>query len=102
MVGRYSDGYCGCTQSASRRFILSGNACVQWWETFMDFTFADLRDMPCAETIRKNAEKAIQTACQRHCRYCTHVVPGGMRDFAVCFANNVEKLIAKVELDMKF
>ncbi|KAI6149641.1 hypothetical protein BKA82DRAFT_920403 [Pisolithus tinctorius] len=103
MCGYNSNGnYCGCTRSASGRFTLNGHASVQWWETFMDSTFADLRDKPCAETIRKNVEKAIQIVHQRNCNSCSSTAPAGMREFATLFTSKVEELITKVELDMKF
>lgn len=68
----------------------------------MDSTFVDLRDKPCADTVRQNVEKAIQVVRQRGCRYCSPVVPGAMRDFGTLFINKVEELIAQVELDLKF
>ncbi|KAI6112933.1 hypothetical protein F5141DRAFT_747811 [Pisolithus sp. B1] len=103
MVGYDYDGdYCGCTRTASTRFSLPEGRSAQWWETFMDSTFVDLRDKPCAETVRQNVEKAIQIVRQRGCRYCSPVVPGAMRDFETLFINKAEELIAKVELDLKF
>ncbi|KAI6164502.1 hypothetical protein EDD17DRAFT_1884994 [Pisolithus thermaeus] len=61
MFGMYSGGgYCGCTQSTSGRLTLQGYASAQWWETFIDSAVLDLRDRPCAGTIQRNVEKAIQ------------------------------------------
>lgn len=103
MVGYdYNGDYCGCTRAASTRFSLAEGRSAQWWETFMDSTFVDLRDKPCADTVRQNVEKAIQVVRQRGCRYCSPVVPGAMRDFGTLFINKVEELIAQVELDLKF
>lgn len=82
--------------------MLNGYASVQWWETFMESTFVDLRDRPCAETIRQNVEKAIQTVRQGSCNSCSSIAPAGMREFATLFTNKVEELITKVKLDMKF
>ncbi|KAI6149634.1 hypothetical protein BKA82DRAFT_920659 [Pisolithus tinctorius] len=97
MCGFNSTGNCcGCTRSTSGRFMLNGHATVQWWETFMDSTFVDLRDNPCADTIRKNVEKAIQTARQRNCGYCSLAVSGGMQEFGTLFINKVEELISQV------
>ncbi|KAI6023345.1 hypothetical protein EDC04DRAFT_300466 [Pisolithus marmoratus] len=53
MVGMNPSGnYCGCTRSTSGRFNPFGFVSAQWWESFMDSTFVDLRDKPCAETVR--------------------------------------------------
>ncbi|KAI6101550.1 hypothetical protein EV401DRAFT_792944 [Pisolithus croceorrhizus] len=103
MFGMYSgSGYCGCTLSTSGRLTLQGHSSAQWWETFIDSTVLDLRDRPCAGTIQRNVEKAIQTVRQRNCRYCSSSAPGGLREFAALFTNRVEELIATVELDLKF
>ncbi|KAI6122615.1 hypothetical protein EDD16DRAFT_745002 [Pisolithus croceorrhizus] len=103
MVGYNPNGkYCECSRTASTRFSPFGYPSAHWWEVFMDSTFLDLRDKPCAETVRQNVEKAIQTVRQDGCRYCTPVVPGAMRDFETLFINKVEELIAQVELDLKF
>ncbi|KAI6101549.1 hypothetical protein EV401DRAFT_1894107, partial [Pisolithus croceorrhizus] len=69
---------------------------AQWWEAFMDATFLDLRDKPCAETIRQNVEKTIQTVRQCNCGHCSASAPGGMRDFGVLFVRKVEELISVV------
>ncbi|KAI6116755.1 hypothetical protein EDD16DRAFT_1041733 [Pisolithus croceorrhizus] len=104
MVAHNSSGdYCGCTRTTLTRFsTLPGFQNAQWWETFMDSTFVDLSDKPCAETVRRNVEKAIQIVRQRGCPHCSPVVPGAMRDFETIFINKVEELIAKIELDLKF
>ncbi|KAI6116749.1 hypothetical protein EDD16DRAFT_1896336 [Pisolithus croceorrhizus] len=103
MVAMYSGGgCCGCPQSTSGRFTLHGYNSAQWWEAFMDSTFLDLRDKPCAETVRQNVEKAIRTALQRNCYYCSPAIPGGMREFGTFFTNKVEELLSQVELGFKF
>ncbi|KAI6116747.1 hypothetical protein EDD16DRAFT_1041228 [Pisolithus croceorrhizus] len=103
LVGRYADGYCGCARSVSGRYpVIYREAVAQWWETFMDFTFVELRDKPCPETIRKNVERTIQIVRQRNCRHCSPVVPGVMRDFTNLFIRQIEAIIAEVRLDMKF
>lgn len=68
----------------------------------MDSTFLDLRDKPCAETVRQNVEKAVQTVRQRGCGHCRPVVPGAMSTFCTFFTNKVEELTAKVQLDVRF
>ncbi|KAI6122617.1 hypothetical protein EDD16DRAFT_745064 [Pisolithus croceorrhizus] len=103
MLGYNSSGsHCGCARTASTRFTLPAFPSAQWWETFMDSTFVDLRDKPSAETVRQNVEKAIQSVRQRGCGSCSSVVPSAMRDFETLFINKVEELIAKIELDLKF
>ncbi|KAI6023344.1 hypothetical protein EDC04DRAFT_2900547 [Pisolithus marmoratus] len=103
MVALGSNGRNCCTRSTSGRYsVFNGMAVAQWWEAFVDATFLDLRDKPCAETIRQNVEKAIQTVRQGGCGNCSALAPGGMRDFGTLFINKVEELIAKVELDLKF
>ncbi|KAI6149633.1 hypothetical protein BKA82DRAFT_1006344 [Pisolithus tinctorius] len=97
-----SGKYCGCPRTSSQRFVLSGYTSAQWWEVFLDSAFLELRDKPCAETIRQHAENAIQTVRQRGCGYCSPVVPGAMSVFTAFFTNKVEELITKVELDLKF
>ncbi|KAI6023343.1 hypothetical protein EDC04DRAFT_300183 [Pisolithus marmoratus] len=103
MIALEPDDYSHCCQrSTSGRYpVFNKVAVAQWWEAFMDSTFLDLRDKPCAETIRQNVEKAIQAVRQRNCRYCSPVVPGAMRDFATLFINKLEELIVEVKLDLK-
>ncbi|KAI6001107.1 hypothetical protein F5J12DRAFT_251520 [Pisolithus orientalis] len=103
MVAMNPNGYSCCTQSTSGRYsVFHGYQVAQWWETFMDSTFMDMRDKPCAETIRQNVDKAIQTVRQRSCGNCSSTAPAGLREFATLFTNKAEELIAKVELDLKF
>ncbi|KAI6094384.1 hypothetical protein F5141DRAFT_1224137 [Pisolithus sp. B1] len=97
-----SHNQCSCVRSTSGRFTLYGYASAQWWEAFMDSTFLDLRDKPCAETVRQNVENAIRTGPQRKCGYCSPTVPGGMREFGTLFINEVEELLSQVELGLKF
>ncbi|KAI6112930.1 hypothetical protein F5141DRAFT_1202672 [Pisolithus sp. B1] len=103
MFAMNSNGsHCGCTRSTLGFTSGLGYTSAQWWEDFMNSTFLDLRDRPCAGTIQQSVEKAIQTVRQRNCRYCSSSAPGGLREFAALFTNRVEELIATVELDLKF
>lgn len=82
LVGLGTNGYSCCTRSTSGRYpAFYGYAVAQWWEAFMDATSLDLRDKPCAETIRRSVEKAIQTVRQCNCSHCSASAPAGMRDF---------------------
>ncbi|KAI6010367.1 hypothetical protein PISMIDRAFT_49044, partial [Pisolithus microcarpus 441] len=67
-----------------------------WCRGFIDSTFVDLLDRPCAETIRTNVEKAIQTVQQRQCTVCRQVVPSCLRELATVFTNKLEEAIAPV------
>ncbi|KAI6112931.1 hypothetical protein F5141DRAFT_1214247 [Pisolithus sp. B1] len=89
-------GYCYCPQSTSRRYPIYEHSVAQWWEAFMDATFLDLQEKPCAETIRQNVEKAIQTVRQQNCGHCSVSAPGGMRDFGALFIRKMEELISTV------
>ncbi|KAI5995634.1 hypothetical protein EDD15DRAFT_2195589 [Pisolithus albus] len=92
-----TNGYQCCTRSTSGRYpVLHGYAVAQWWEAFMDATSLDLRDKPCAETIRRNVEMAIQAVRQRNCSNCSVSAPAGMRDFGELFIRKVEELISTV------
>ncbi|KIN97053.1 hypothetical protein M404DRAFT_104388, partial [Pisolithus tinctorius Marx 270] len=104
MVGKTSSGsYCNCARSSSGKYpLFYGNTVAQWWEAFMDSTFLDLQEKPCAETIRQDVEKAIQSVRQRNCGHCSAVVPGGMRDFGTVFINKVEEIISKVTLSLRY
>ncbi|KAI6122619.1 hypothetical protein EDD16DRAFT_745320 [Pisolithus croceorrhizus] len=97
-----SSSHCRCEQSTSGRYPIYGETVAQWWEAFMDATFLDLRDKPCAETIRQNVEKTIQTVRQCNCGHCSASAPGGMRDFGVLFVRKVEELISVIELELRF
>ncbi|KAI5992315.1 hypothetical protein F5J12DRAFT_460768 [Pisolithus orientalis] len=89
-------GSCGCTPYGGRPGL------GDWWQVFIDSTFLDLRDKPCAEPIRSNIEKTIQTIRQRGCDKCREVAPGRLREVNIIFTNKVEEVTSKVELDMKF
>lgn len=102
MVAMASSGYsCECPQSTSGRQLFE-QPIARWWEDYMNSTFLDLQNKPCAETIRSNTEKAIQAVLQRNCSYCCPVAPGGMREFAVLLTKKVEDIISKVALDLAF
>ncbi|KAI6149631.1 hypothetical protein BKA82DRAFT_920807 [Pisolithus tinctorius] len=96
--------YSGCCQrSTSGRYpMLYGSGVAQWWEAFMDATFLDLQDKPCAETILRNVEKAIQAVRQHNCVHCSASAPGGMREFGTLFIRKVEELISGVDLELRF
>ncbi|KAG6328518.1 hypothetical protein ID866_10571 [Astraeus odoratus] len=97
MFGKPSTGgNCGCPVSPLSKYTLFGYNFVKWFEDFMDTAFLDLRDRPCAETIQSNVEKAVQTARQRNCQYCSPVVSGGMQVFATIFKRKLDEVIAKV------
>ncbi|KAI6149877.1 hypothetical protein BKA82DRAFT_997791 [Pisolithus tinctorius] len=100
VIARVSgSGHCGCPRSSVERNVFGSEyPTAQWWEDFMDSTFLDLRDKPCAETIKSNVEKAIHTVRQRNCRHCAPVVPAGMRDFGIVLTNKIEELISQVSL----
>lgn len=103
LVGLGTNGYSCCTRSTSGRYpAFYGYAVAQWWEAFMDATSLDLRDKPCAETIRRSVEKAIQTVRQCNCSHCPASAPAGMRDFGELFIRKVEELISTIELELRF
>ncbi|KAI6041895.1 hypothetical protein EDC04DRAFT_1138327 [Pisolithus marmoratus] len=93
----YNGNSCNCPRSAR---ILYGSdypsPTAQWWEDFMNATFLDFRDKPCAETIRINVEKAIHSVRQRNCKSCIAMVPAGLRDFSTLLTNKLEELTSKV------
>lgn len=102
MVAMASGGYpCECPQSTSGKKLFE-EPIARWWEDYMNSTFLDLQNKPCAETIRSNTEKAIKAVLQRNCPYCCPVAPGGMREFAILLTKKVEDIISKVALDLAF
>ncbi|KAI6149640.1 hypothetical protein BKA82DRAFT_161490 [Pisolithus tinctorius] len=98
MTALRSDGYNNCCQrTISGRYpALHGYGVAQWWEAFMDATFLDLQDKPCAETILRNVEEAIRAVRQRNCAYCSVSALGGMREFGSLFIRKAEELISGV------
>ncbi|KAI6149635.1 hypothetical protein BKA82DRAFT_161565 [Pisolithus tinctorius] len=87
---------CDILSTTGRYPVFDGCTVAQWWETFMDSTFLDMQEKPCAETIRQNVDKAIQTIRRCNCGNCSSTVPAGLREFATLFTNKAEELIAKV------
>lgn len=96
-----SDNHCGCPLSSPARRLF-GLCTAQWWEDFMNSTFLDLGDKPCADTIRSNVEKAIHTVRQRNCRSCSPTVPAAMREFGTLLMKKLEELTSEVKLDLEF
>ncbi|KAI6112580.1 hypothetical protein F5141DRAFT_1213842 [Pisolithus sp. B1] len=96
-----SSGSCHCPRSSPARSLF-GVSTAQWWEDFMNATFMDLEDKPCAETIRSNVEKAIHVVRQRNCRSCSPTVPAGMRELGSLLTNKLEQLTSEVKLELEF
>jgi len=68
-----------------------------WWEDFMNETFMEIRDRPCAQTVEKGGEEAIRKfRAQYQCSRCSPVVSGGIKEFVTLFTNQMEEVTAKV------
>ena len=91
-------GSCNLGRSNSGKYKLFDNEAPPWWEDFMNDTFVGLRDRPCAQTVEKKAEDAIQKFRRNYtrCSRCPSVISSGIREFVTLFTNKVEEATAKV------
>ena len=81
----------------SSKYSLFGIQVASWWADFMDETFVEIRDKPCAQTVEKGAEEAIRKfRAQGGCSRCPSVVPGDIQEFVTLFTNQMEEATAKV------
>ena len=89
---------CNLGRSTSGKHKLFGYEAPPWWEDFMNDTFVGLRDRPCAQTVEKKAEDAIQKFRKNYtrCSRCPSVISSGIREFVTLFTNKVEEATAKV------
>ena len=89
---------CGsCTAPRSGKYRLFRKEVASWWEDFMNETFVEVRDRPCAQTVEKGAEEAIRKfRAQYRCSGCSSVVSGGIQEFVKLFTNQMEEVTAKV------
>ena len=91
-----SYGNCGCPRSDTPRYRPFDGASLQWWEDFMEETFAALRDKPCKESVQASAEKTVQTVKERDCQACSAKITEGMRDFVDLFTRKIEEVVSQV------
>ena len=91
-------GTCNFGRSVPGKYILFGNYLPPWWEDFMNDTFMGLRDRPCAQTVEKRAEEAVQNYRRTYtsCPRCPSLISGGIREFVTLFTNKVEEATANV------
>ena len=81
----------------SDKYQLFGKEVALWWADFMDETFLEIRDRPCAQTVEKGAKEAIRKfRAQYKCSRCSSAVSGGIREFVALFTDQMEGVIAKV------
>ncbi|KAG6333847.1 hypothetical protein ID866_5245 [Astraeus odoratus] len=100
MFGLQTNGYsgCGCGRSSSSKYELFGQKAALWWEDFLDKTFTALSDKPCAETIQKCVQNAIQACRSRNCTSCMPMITGGMQEFEKLFTEKVVELVSQVSV----
>ena len=91
----YYTSNCGCPRPDTPRYKLF-NISLQWWEDFMEETFAALRDKPCKETVKACAEKTVQTVKSRDCQACSPKITEGMREFLEFFTRKIEETVSQV------
>ena len=84
--------------SQSGTYMPFRNRVASWWEDFMNETFVEVRDRPCAQTVEKRAEEAIRKfrANDDHCSHCSSAVSGGIQEFVTLFTNKMEEVVAEV------
>ncbi|KIM56314.1 hypothetical protein SCLCIDRAFT_247950 [Scleroderma citrinum Foug A] len=89
--------------SRSGKYLLFGNQVAPWWEDFMNETFVEIRERPCARTVEKEADEAIRKfRAQYQCSGCSSAVSGGIQEFVTLFTNQMEEVIAKIQLELRF
>ncbi|KAJ8589934.1 hypothetical protein M405DRAFT_933151 [Rhizopogon salebrosus TDB-379] len=93
---------CGCARSTDTKFSPWGVTPVGWWATYMQETFELLVDRPSGDTVRTEAEKAIQKVRSSSCATCPNQVKVNMTEFGDLLARKVEEAVAAVELQMDF
>ena len=90
-------GSCGRPRSSKYSLFGNHNLVASWWEDFMNETFLEIRDRPCAQTIAKGAEETIRKfRAQSSCSRCSSAVSGGMQEFVTLFTNQMEEVTAEV------
>lgn len=94
--GYQQQSNCGCPRAPTSKYTLFSNQSLQWWDDFMEGAFMQLRDKPCAATVRAAAEKTIQTVKARNCPSCSPLIAEGMRDFSDAFVRKVEEVVSQV------
>ncbi|KAF8551229.1 hypothetical protein OG21DRAFT_304600 [Imleria badia] len=97
---QYND--CGCPRAPTSKYMLFGIQSPQWWGDFMEETFTQLRDKPCAATVRAAAEKTVQTVKTQNCASCSPSITEGMRDFSDLFVRKIEVVVSQIELQLTF
>ncbi|KIJ65512.1 hypothetical protein HYDPIDRAFT_39446 [Hydnomerulius pinastri MD-312] len=85
-------------------FLLSGWQwrAPTWWLTYLDGTFASLRESPSPLIVRDSLEGAIRRAQGTSCQTCTNGAVANMTGFIDLFAKKVERVVAKVQLHLDF
>ena len=95
--GTVSRADCGCPRpNGTSRYMLFNQRSLQWWESFMEETFVELRDKPCKATVQASAEKTVQAVKARNCQTCSPKITEGMRDFSDLFVRKIEETISQV------
>ena len=87
---------CGCARSDTGRYALFDNSPLQWWENFMEETFAALREKPCKATVQAFAEKTVQTVKARKCQTCSSQITEGMRELVDLLTRKIEETVSQV------
>ncbi|KAG8215570.1 hypothetical protein J3R82DRAFT_7416 [Butyriboletus roseoflavus] len=102
--GRLRHDPCGCSslKATTSKYMLFDNQSLQWWEDFMEESFAALREKPCKAAVQAAAEKTAQTVQAGNCKSCSSTVIEGMRDFSDLFVRKVEEVVSQIELQLEF
>ena len=93
----YRGSSCGCANSSALKYRLSWfSYSPQWWENFMEETFAELRDKPSKGTVKAVSEKTVQSVKLQNCGICSPRITEGMREFLEVFAQQIEEKVSQV------
>ncbi|KIM65430.1 hypothetical protein SCLCIDRAFT_469025 [Scleroderma citrinum Foug A] len=87
----------------SCKYQLFGYEVALWWADFMDETFSEIRDRPCAQTVEKGAKEAIRKfRAQYDCSRCSSTTLRGIPEFVALFTDQMEEVTAKIQLGLRF
>ncbi|KAG2137605.1 uncharacterized protein EDB93DRAFT_760088 [Suillus bovinus] len=89
---------CPCDSKADVRYLAHGTYPREWWADYMDRTAVALEESPCGATLMRNLAEAVERA--KSCPSCRRCAQDQMVQFTKTFAQELERVIAEITLDI--
>jgi hypothetical protein len=89
---------CPCNSKADVRYMRHSTYPREWWADYMDETSVALEESPCGAALTKNLAKAIGRA--NSCPSCRRRAQDQMVQFTGTFAQELDRVIAEITLDI--